>query len=367
MKKILLILAAAGFSTAQAQVRKVAPVSKPVTPVQNSFLLQTMHKGTAAGDTIIGINFPPTQLDSLTAYYYDEASPFDTGYIFGMNAFGDQAFAERFDISGNDSSVRVIGTFAMFDGILNATTNKTINLHVWSQGPMTQLSGSRPNVLFTGMPNTVLATQNVRVDSLGIDTNGNALKFHAFSTPTASISDSFFVGYAPDWTHVQANGEFISLMTTRDGYRYQPVTTISGTDTIINVLNAVQWSDGTWNDEATQNAQTEVHLALFPVFIVGAPQSVTGITHKELTFFGNYPNPANDFTNIRFSLAKSADVTITLTDMTGRILRTQELKMQPSGESTVKFNTSDLAAGNYLYLVRTSAGDGMAAQMTVVR
>ena len=323
-----------------------------------------MNKATAL-DTVTGINFPASQLDSTTAYYYDTVPPFDSGYVFGMNAYGDQAFAERFDISATDSPAMVIGTIALFDGILNATTNKTINFHVWSQGSMTQLSSSRPNVLLTGKPDAVLATQNVRVDSLGIDTNGNMLKYHAFSTPTAYLTDSFFVGYAPDWTHSQANGEFISLMTTRDGYRYQPITTISGADTIINVLNAVQWSDGTWNDEATQNAQTTVHLAVFPVFIINTPQSVSGITHKDLTFFGNYPNPANDFTNIRFSLAKSADVTITLTDMNGRILRTQELKNQPIGESVVKFNTSDLAVGNYLYLVRTSAGDGMAAQMTV--
>lgn len=329
-----------------------------------------MNKGTAVGDTVIGMNFPGSQIDSLTAYSYDQAAPFDSGYVFGMNAYGDQAFAERFNISGNDSSAKVIGVFAIFDGILNSNTNKTINLHVWSQGPATQLSSSRPNVHLTGTPDAVLTTEIVRADSLGIDTaNGSTLKYHAFSTPTSYLADSFFVGYAPNWTYAQSNGEFITLMTTRDGYRYQPSVTATATDTFINVLNAVQWSDSTWNDEATQNAQIKTHLALFPVFIVGAgtPQSVTGITSKDLTIFGNYPNPANEFTNIRFSLAKSADVTITLTDMNGRVLRTRELKAQPSGENTVKFMTSDLAAGNYLYMVRTSAGDGMAAQMTVVR
>jgi hypothetical protein len=95
--------------------------------------------------------------------------------------------------------------------------------------------------------------------------------------------------------------------------------------------------------------------------------SETGISNRGLTLFGNYPNPANGYTNVKFALNKATNATLTITDMAGRTLRSMDLKTVKAGENLVEINTSDLAAGNYFYMLRTSDGAGMAAQMTVIR
>jgi hypothetical protein len=337
---------------------------------------EAANKTNATGDTVKGrINFSSTQLndDSLIAYRYDAALPIDSGYVLGMNPYGDKGFAERFDISKNDSAVKVIGTYVIFDGRYQPTTTKTVNISVWSQGPKKRPadSATRTKLYYNGLPTAILATQAVSIKNLGINiaTKNDTAAYVSFTTPTAYFSDSFFVGYTPNWTWAQSAGDTISLKSTRDGYRYQAYyTAASNGDTVRNVKNAVQFANGTWNDEFYQNAAIGHHFCVFPVFIIRIPAGVNqGITKNNLTLFGNYPNPAADKTNIKFSLKNTADVTITLSDIAGRTIRTMEYKKMNSGTNEVTVNTSDLAAGNYIYLIRTSNGDGMGAQMTVAK
>lgn len=63
-----------------------------------------------------------------------------------------------------------------------------------------------------------------------------------------------------------------------------------------------------------------------------------------------YPNPANNSTTITYSLNKSGNVNIVITDIMGRIVKTMEQGSQVAGTSyNVNLNTSDLANGTYFY------------------
>lgn len=63
-----------------------------------------------------------------------------------------------------------------------------------------------------------------------------------------------------------------------------------------------------------------------------------------------YPNPANNSTTITYSLNKSGNVTIVITDIMGRTVKTMEQGSQVAGTSyNVNLNTSDLANGTYFY------------------
>lgn len=70
----------------------------------------------------------------------------------------------------------------------------------------------------------------------------------------------------------------------------------------------------------------------------------------------NYPNPFNPATTISFSIAKSAEVNLSLFDLLGRkVLTLRNEKMQP-GEYKFRFEATDLSTG--VYFIRLIATDG---------
>ncbi len=69
-----------------------------------------------------------------------------------------------------------------------------------------------------------------------------------------------------------------------------------------------------------------------------------------------YPNPANELLNIAFSLEKSTDVTIEITDISGRTVAViMQNKMLPAGTQSLQWQTANQPDGVYFY--RITAGD----------
>jgi len=66
-----------------------------------------------------------------------------------------------------------------------------------------------------------------------------------------------------------------------------------------------------------------------------------------------YPNPADNQLNIEYSLMKSSNVIVTLTNMVGQVVSEQHLGNVTSGTATI--NTTDIAAGMY---IMTLSSDG---------
>jgi hypothetical protein len=70
---------------------------------------------------------------------------------------------------------------------------------------------------------------------------------------------------------------------------------------------------------------------------------------------GNYPNPFNPTTNIKFQIARSSEVALEVFDVLGRLVSSRSLGVTAPGEHAVDFNASNLASGTY-YL---QAQDGL--------
>ncbi|MEZ4740340.1 MAG: T9SS type A sorting domain-containing protein [Flavobacteriales bacterium] len=62
---------------------------------------------------------------------------------------------------------------------------------------------------------------------------------------------------------------------------------------------------------------------------------------------GNSPNPFSDITTIAFQLQQSAHVSLRICDITGKLVREQDLGTRALGPNTVLFDGSDLASGTY--------------------
>lgn len=69
----------------------------------------------------------------------------------------------------------------------------------------------------------------------------------------------------------------------------------------------------------------------------------------------NYPNPFNPLTNIQYTLPNEEFVSLIVTDILGREMKTLVNENQSSGSYNVKFDASGLSSGVYFYQIR--AGD----------
>ena len=75
----------------------------------------------------------------------------------------------------------------------------------------------------------------------------------------------------------------------------------------------------------------------------------------EFVLRGNYPNPFTGSTSISFDLPEPARVSLDVIDMLGRTVRKYPNRDYPAGRSTLKVSGEGLAAGVYLYRLRTGS------------
>ncbi|MBN1480854.1 T9SS type A sorting domain-containing protein [candidate division KSB1 bacterium] len=82
----------------------------------------------------------------------------------------------------------------------------------------------------------------------------------------------------------------------------------------------------------------------------------------------NYPNPFNPSTEIVYTLARAGDVTLTIYNQAGRLIREFSYAQQQAGEHVVLWNGADAAGGaqsSGLYYARLSC-DGLAQTIKMV-
>lgn len=368
MKKTLLLaagLSLAGFANAQnanLQLQSNSLVAPKVTEYNNA--VGTNFKVTKNGDTLMKGNFAGS--DSLKRYIGESALPIDTGYVAGTNVFGDKAFAERFDISGADSSVMPLGVGLYLTGKATTTSTKVFRAVAWRQSNPTKL---RNNVFFTGMPGTEINSVSVPLKNIR-KANGTIDSFRIYRFPTLSpyITDSFFVGYDMSYTWNTLNGDTVTCYMTKNGQRHQPGYVVKGADTIVNVQNATLSATNVWTDNLNGGRfGLANHYIMTALFRVKIGVGVNGITRNELSVFGTVPNPATNSATLKMSLKSSADVTLQIVDVAGRTVANNNFKALGSGTHDLPINTSSFAAGTYYCLVRTSNGDAIGVEMVIVK
>ena len=385
MRKIFILVIALSINIVAFAQRTVHTQPNAVTGINSSNFSfghnNTYSRTTGLGDTLVLTNI----LAADTPLVIYSAGISDSGYLTGTDVWGDQGFAERYDfdnISGVDSSLVIIGVVAQFHGSVNPLSTNTVTFNAWDVGFPLVVSAT---TAYSGFPNDNMDSLVVPFTQLGIGATGDTIKPFLFPAATIVLQNGFFIGYTMNYNFLTLSGDTIGLACSANGDRTSPAYTvqtyidsvlnmegtadsaITVTDTTINVQNATQWSDGVWHDNYTNNDSISNDLAIYPIVVIGSPTSVKGVKKNNFTFFGNFPNPAVNTTNIRFSLLKNADVTVQILDMNGRIISTITDKDLTVGEHTIPVNTSTMAAGDYLYLIHTSGGDGVASKMTIVK
>jgi len=75
------------------------------------------------------------------------------------------------------------------------------------------------------------------------------------------------------------------------------------------------------------------------------------------TLIGNFPNPFNPSTTIKFVMPQRSDVTLEVFNILGQLVASRSFADREAGEHSVNFNASNLASGIYNYRLRMVATD----------
>lgn len=72
-----------------------------------------------------------------------------------------------------------------------------------------------------------------------------------------------------------------------------------------------------------------------------------------------YPNPADHNVNLSFNVKQTEDITITVFDLTGKVVLTKVLKAVEAGKQNVEINTDELVAGTYVVTAKGATTNAM--------
>src|SRR6202012_4184385 len=131
--------------------------------------------------------------------------------------------------NNTDSAVQVVGMLSFFTGAVNPSSTNQVVFNAWSVGAPTTYSST---ISYSGFPNTVLASVSVPFTSLEVPSStvydDTAIGYNVsyFTTPTAYLNTSFFVGCTLSYTWGSTAGDTLGLWIT--DFQPQPEYTASG-------------------------------------------------------------------------------------------------------------------------------------------
>jgi hypothetical protein len=122
-----------------------------------------------------------------------------------------------------------------------------------------------------------------------------------------------------------------------------------------SILIPLASDQGYWFNDCNTNStpdwpeeNTFTHWGMWAVVTIVENVGISEQDAKELSFVV-YPNPASDLTTIRFDLKNSAsNVTMTVTDLAGKVIENKILGARPSGASTQQIDVSTYSTGIYM-------------------
>ena len=162
-----------------------------------------------------------------------------------------------------------------------------------------------------------------------IETSANTIRMY-----TADVSG---VGAAPK----QTVGSYEAGLLAVDNNKYEPIdSAIIGYQSHNVVVPSVAYlADGF------------THRFAFHVDCPTCPTLSVADIQKDIVA-NAYPNPATDEVRVPFTLKATADVNVTLTNLMGQVVKSQNMGNTAKAEAV--FSTSDLANGVYIFTVEAN-------------
>jgi hypothetical protein len=174
------------------------------------------------------------------------------------------------------------------------------------------------------------------------------------------------------WPAATDSPEFYNVYVSDNGSKY----IFAGT-TPVNLYQRIAKDQHTYQIKVqavdSRRGVSPLSEASLPSTIMLTPPS----PEKKNVLLPNYPNPFNPETWIPYRLSDSAEVTFTIYNITGELIRTLNLGYQSAGNYTNRTSAAywdgrtqagEIAAsGIYYYTIRTSSGFTDTRKMVVVK
>lgn len=105
---------------------------------------------------------------------------------------------------------------------------------------------------------------------------------------------------------------------------------------------------------------TAAWAVLDPATLVGVEDEKLVSIPSSIQLYGNYPNPFNPSTTIKFTIPETGDVNIIVYNTLGEEMKSVNLLNKNAGELEYSFNAASLSSGVYFYKIMLSnSGTGM--------
>src|ERR1035438_7351839 len=277
MKKFYTIIAllAPFFCVAQSQ-SKLSNIN--LTPISIESALKNGNPTTLSLDTLK----PPV---CTMACFTGDPTPLvwyklgTAGMLAGNNSYAETECAERYAFTGSGTIGEVLVMYGHTHGTTGVTSAKVYSITAGK------------------LPGTVLGTSGT-ITIANISTTG----YTSYTiSPSVAVTSNFAVSAVLPTT--AATGDTVAIVSTKetchsvDSLSYLNIAQFGGWCFINQLMNVTVPND------------TSMDLMILPVVTVA-----NGINEypssKGLTLMGAYPNPANDFTNLRYRLDEPSTVSI---------------------------------------------------------
>jgi hypothetical protein len=114
-------------------------------------------------------------------------------------------------------------------------------------------------------------------------------------------------------------------------------------------IMTAQVSDGVviYNDGAASQQNS--------LFIVRGVEVATGIEENAaVTELSAYPNPASEMVTVKYGINTTANVSLVITDITGKVVASNDYGVQNQGNYSVKIDTENMSNGVYFYTLNVN-------------
>lgn len=254
------------------------------------------------------------------------------GYYTGHNSYGDEEFAEKYEISG---SAQLVGVSA---------------IHLGQDGTGNLLAGYKAYTVGSdGLPASQLANKSVLYSEIPV--NGT-ITTQLFSSPV-NVTGSFFVSFnLGDYAHGGLGTKLIAVSHSPHGSRPASDLGVFGRNAIrFHSHGAPAWAD--YQTENFSNYSPAVYFALFPVV------QLSGLSTVEFDKKGNvgavYPNPSTGNFKVPVQSNAGGEAELKLFDMSGKLV-SQKKERLSSGKIEIAFSNQNLQKGIYLLWIKTPEG-----------
>ncbi|MCB0736628.1 MAG: T9SS type A sorting domain-containing protein [Bacteroidetes bacterium] len=277
----------------------------------------------------------------------DQATfPSPWGYSYGYGAPGHYEFAEKYYLA---EEKEVLGIVVYFDDIMGSVSS---DLEDWVA--IYSKDGNKPKPAGTPTAKQTVVAKNL---TLGLS-NPSIVLFE--NRPT--VKDTFFAAFGmPQYEQNQSSPKWVDL----DDELGIMLTTNRNEDPDSNVFfrNAVRYPNpngpGIWRDPTgIAKGDKKRNFLISPIvnnLQIGVEET-TLLQNEAITVKSVYPNPVIEDATLNIELSQESNVVVNVLNMSGQQLSSKDFGSLSTGNHNLTFETSDLEAGQYIYLVKTDYG-----------